>query len=513
MPNAPTREDAAAELLRRRKARETLDEYMEFVSGRPTPRHLKFLCNEIHHAMDRAPGHDRVAVAFPPGHAKSTVLSHHLPPFYLSKFPDHCIIAATNTQDLAKFNGRRARNIMMSDEHKLLFPDVQVSEDSGAADAWETTAGGLYLGFGVGSAVVGRRADAVILDDPLKGIEDADSELIREKLWTWYGADLVSRLKPNAIIIIIATRYHLDDLTGRLFAAEAQPGADKWRKIIFPAFAKKGDLLGRAEGEPLWPEWMSKEALLRIKSQPSTTARMWSSLYEQNPVIEGGNLIKRQWVKMWRQSEPPDLTSVWQTWDTSVTTKSTSAYSSCLTIGIFTDTDGAPSMILLSRWRGRVEYPDLRKMAIRLHHNYMDDRQDMPMTNPSKRSPDVCLVEDRATGRPLINDLSRAGIFATGFNPQKYGDKTARLRLCLDIIEAGRFYVPGMPPNYTMPRRWADEFVQSLINFPNADSRDDVDAFSQLIIKLKTSGWVHHSSEGPREPDYRSEQNERGAIY
>ena len=511
MAKEVSREDAAAELLRRRKAREDLGEYMDYVSGKTPPLHLRLLVKKIHECMDRKI--TRLIVAMPPGHAKTTTISYHLPAFYLSRFHEHCIIAVTHTQDLAKSNGRRARNIMASDEHRNLFPDVQVSEDSAAADAWETTAKGIYLGFGVGSTVVGRRANLVIIDDPLKGVEDADSELIRDKLWQWYGGDLFTRIVGGGLIIIVATRYHLDDLSGRLLAASKQPGGEKWDTLILPALAEKDDVLGRKEGDALWPDWMSKEALLNIKAQPAMTPRMFASLYQQRPVIEGGNLVKRPWIRLWHQSEPPDTTFIIQSWDTAVTGKSTSAYSACLTVGVFTDTDGAPSMILLSRWRGRVEYPDLRKMAIRLHWNYLDDRFDMPMRNPGKRSPDVCLVEDKATGRPLINDLARAGIFATGFAVQKYGDKTARLRLCLDILEAGRFYVPGQPPNYTVPRRWADEFVQSLINFPNADSRDDVDAFSQLVIRLKTSGWVHQASEGPKEPDYRSEQNQRGAIY
>lgn len=513
MTTAPTREQAAEELLRRRRARESLAEYMHYVSGKEPPKHLRVLCRDVHKAMDREPGHDRTAVAFPPGHAKTTTLSHHFPPYYLSKFPDHCIIAATHTQDLAKANGRRARNIMMSGEHKNLFPNVSVSEDSAAADAWETTAGGLYLGFGVGSTVVGRRADALVLDDLLKGMEDADSELIREKLWTWYGADLYTRLKPNGIIIVIATRYHLDDLTGRLFSAEKHAGGERWHKIIYPAIAEKNDPLGRQEGEALWPDWQPLKALERIKAQPAMTPRMWSALFQQHPVIEGGNLVKRSMIKPWRSSDPPECVFTLQSWDTAGTVGKKAAFSVCLTFGVFTDTDGGPSVIILSRWRQRVEYPELRTMAQRLYHNFLDDRYDMPMRGPARKHPDTCLIEDKATGRPLLNDLRRAGILATPFQVQRYGDKDARLKLVLDIFSNGRVYAPAIPPNFTIFRRWAEEWITSLTNFPNADSRDDADATSQALIYCKTGGWVHNPGEGPQPQPYTSENLQRGAIY
>lgn len=505
-----TREEAAAEILRRREARKSLAKYMGYVSGKPAPKHLELLCAKIHQCMDRKI--TRLIVAMPPGHAKTFCLSHHFPAFYLSKFPGHCVIAVTHTQDLAKANGRRARNILASDEHRNLFPETSVSEDSAAADAWETTRGGIYLGFGVGSTVVGRRASCVVIDDALKGMDDADSDLVREKLWTWYGADLFTRLVPGGLIIIVATRYHLDDLSGRLLAASQQPGGEKWETLILPALAEKADPLGRVEGEALWPEWQPKQALLNIKAQPAMTPRMWSALFQQRPVIEGGNLIKRSYIKLWCHIEPPETTFIIQSWDTAISARSSAAYSCCLTFGVFMDEHNMPVLILLSRWRGRVEYPELRKMAQRLYYNYLDDRIDMPMHNPSKRSPDICLIEDKATGKPLIADLGRAGIQATAFQVSRYGDKTARLRLCLDIFEGGRVYVPAVPPAYTLPRQWAEEYISSLISFPNADSRDDADATSQAIIRLKTSGWIYHSGEGPKEAPYTSERR-RGAIY
>jgi predicted phage terminase large subunit-like protein len=354
----------------------------------------------------------------------------------------------------------------------------------------------------------------VICDDLLKGVDDAESQTVRDNMWDWWGSDLSTRLKPSGVMVIIGTRWHLDDIIGRVMAAETQKGGDKWDKVILPALAKEKDPLGRKVGEALWPEWESETALARRRAQPSMTARQWESLYQQSPVLESGNVIKRDWIKIWNQREPPKCDFILQSWDTAITSKNKSAYSVCLTFGIFTeDKTDLPSIILLSRWRGRVDYPDLRKMAQRLANHYLDDNREVPMMGNHSKPPDMILIEAKATGEPLIADLNRAGISATRFNPNKYGDKNARLLLVTDIFENGRFYVPGQPPNYTLPRRWAEEYVNSLMSFPASDSRDDADATSQAIIRMKTSGWIKNSLDAIEEEPFRVTERANGALY
>jgi predicted phage terminase large subunit-like protein len=315
-------------------------------------------------------------------------------------------------------------------------------------------------------------------------------------------------------MVIIGTRWHLDDIIGRVMAAEKQRGGDKWDKVVLPALAKKDDPLGRKEGEALWPEWESEVALARRRNQPSMTARQWESLYQQSPVLDQGNLVKREWIRIWNQKEPPKCTFIIQSWDTAITAKDKSAYSVCLTFGVFhEDKTDMPSVILLSRWRGRVDYPDLRKMAQRLATNYLDDDMLHPTEGNRKKPPDMVLIEAKATGEPLIADLHRAGISTTRFNPNKHGDKNARLMLATDIFENGRFWVPGQPPNYTMPRRWAEEYVNSLLSFPASDSRDDADATSQAIIRLKASGWVKNSLDIVEERPFRVGRRSQHALY
>lgn len=447
----------------------------------------------------------------PPGSAKTLDISHHLVAHYLSRYPDYPLIGATHTDKFAEQNGRRVRGIIQSDEHRKLFPEITISDDSSAASRWELSNGGMYMGFGVGATVVGRRAGGVIIDDAVAGIAAADSQTERDFVWNWYQADLKTRLVPGGWVIIVMTRYHLDDIAGRLLAAQTSSKySDKWEVISFPAIAKENDLLGRKPGEALWPEWQSKEELLKIQAQ--LDARLWSALYQQEPVAEAGNIIKRDWIKLWKQSEPPEVKFVIQSWDTSLSKGNSSAYSSCLSLGVFEDQEtGHPAAILLSRYREKLEYYDLRKMAQRLYHNYHDDRRDMPMHSPAKNNPDVMLIEDVTASKALLSDLRSAGVFATSFNPQKYGNKEDRLRLCLDILENGRFYVPAAPPNYTMPRKWVEPFIQSLLSFPSGDSLDDCDAFSQAVIKLKTQGWVYNTEN--REDPGKWKDKQRGAIY
>src|SRR5262249_53256952 len=148
------------------------------------------------------------------------------------------------------------------------------------------------------------------------------------------------------------TRYHPDDIAGRLLAASSSRFGDQWEILSLPALAKANDPLGRAEGEPLWPEWQSKQELLRIKNQPSMSARLWAALYQQEPVAESGNIIQRAWFKLWRSKEPPECKYIIQSWDTALSKDNKAAYSSCLTFGIFDEPEtGMPAMILLSRWR------------------------------------------------------------------------------------------------------------------------------------------------------------------
>jgi hypothetical protein len=230
---------------------------------------------------------DRLMIFAPPGSAKSTYTSELLPPYWFKKFPRSSVIGCSHTGELAERFGRKVRNKILLKSPILGY---SLDESNRAASRWETTNGGEYYAAGVGGAITGRRADLAIIDDPVKSREDAESETVRTKTYEWYKSDLVTRLKPDARIILIQTRWHLEDLGGMLLN-EMDKGGDQWTVINLPAFATANDPLDppRKVGEALWPGWENAEALERKRT--ILGIRDFESLYQQNPQPPGGTFF------------------------------------------------------------------------------------------------------------------------------------------------------------------------------------------------------------------------------
>lgn len=317
--------------------------------------------------------------------------------------------------------------------------------------------------------------------------------------------------------VVHNTRFHLDDLAGRLLQAVRDGFGEPWETCILPAIAGENDPYGRAPGEALWPEEYGLEVLERRKRQPAMTKRLWSALYQQSPTIDTGGIIDRRWFRLWKSVEPPKIKFVLQSWDTALTANKESAYSACTTWGVFDEptareergviveqSENIPALILLSAFRKRMEWPELRRTVQRLAADYRDDGS-MPVKVDGKHRPDMVLVEAKANGRALLLDLMHAGVSAMGFNPDKYGDKIARVRLVTDLIENGRVWLPGEPPGFTRPRYWAEEFQQQCAAFPVDASRDYVDTMTQAFLRVKASGWVMNTEDpGLRDADRRA---------
>lgn len=233
----------------------------------------------------------RLMLAFPPGAAKSTYASILFPPYYLGRSPRKSVIGASHAGELAERFGRRVRNIVGSDEYRRVF-GFGVSPTNAAAGRWETEPGGEYYAVGVDASVTGRRADLGVIDDPVKGRAEADSPTIRQRAWDWYKADFWPRLKPGGAIVIISTRWHEEDLCGRLLA-EQEAGGEKWEVVSVAAEALENDPLGRKVGEPLWPEWFTAAMFAEAKRD----MRNWSALYQQQPAPDSGDYFKEEWIK------------------------------------------------------------------------------------------------------------------------------------------------------------------------------------------------------------------------
>ena len=270
-------------MLKRRVIRRDLTEWCRH-SGYEPAAHHRLIIRELE-AVRRGET-DRLALFLPPGSAKSTYASVLFPPWYLADDPSRSIIAASHTSELAERWGRKVRNQIA--EHALAL-GYNVADDNKAAGRWETQGGGEYYAAGVGGSITGRRADLAIIDDPIRSREDADGKKIRDAQWEWYKFDLATRLKPNASVVLIQTRWHEDDLAGRLLNEER----DRWKVVSIPMEATADDLLDREPGELLWPEWYTPQMALDAKRDP----RLWSALYQQQPTPDEGAFFKADWFR------------------------------------------------------------------------------------------------------------------------------------------------------------------------------------------------------------------------
>lgn len=273
---------AASELLLRRKARQSLIAFSEYTNPAyiPAPHH-----NLIAEKLESVGRGEikRLMIAMPPRHGKSELASRRFPAMLMGLYPGKQVIAASYNSDLANDFGREVRNIVDSPEYGMLF-DTRLAQDSKAANRWHTNAGGMYVAAGVGTAITGRGADVLLIDDPFKDREEADSELRRQRVWDWYTSTAYTRLMPGGAIVVINTRWHDDDLSGRLLAEQAN-GGDQWELLSLPAI----DIGGNA----LWPEWYPLERLEQIRGV--LPARDWNSLYQQNPIPDDGDYFKSGW--------------------------------------------------------------------------------------------------------------------------------------------------------------------------------------------------------------------------
>src|SRR5262245_36309965 len=248
------------------------------------PPHLRLLSNAIAETV-RTGG--RLLVMMPPRSGKSETGSVWTPVWFLNAWPDKRVMLTSYEADFAASWGRRARNVI--DEHDELL--VRLSEDSTAANRWHTPEGGGMTTAGAGGSLTGRGADLLIVDDAHKNAEEAYSKATRDRIWEWWTTTALTRLEPGAAVIVIGTRWHEDDLIGRILRQEGS----HWRVISFPALAAENDPLGRAPGEPLWPERYDAAALAATKA--SIGERAWEALYQQDPFGDGGTFFRREWLE------------------------------------------------------------------------------------------------------------------------------------------------------------------------------------------------------------------------
>ncbi len=302
---------ARLNLARRRVRVNLLDWSTEILakSGQHPAAHHRILLHELD-CLTRG-NFDRLMILMPPGSAKSTYASLLYPAWWFTQFPHTSIIAAAHTFGLAQYFSRRLRDLITENETLLGY---RVSPGERSVSSWRTSTGGEYYAAGTRGGITGRRADLLIIDDPVKSQMEADSTVFRDKMWSWYRSELITRLKPGGRMILIMTRWHDDDLGGRLLKYEK----DEWHVLCLPALADTSDPIGREVGEPIWPLWESKAQLTRKRD--AIGSRVWAALFQQTPRPPGEGLFKINRLLLTDTVLTTDTDRVVRAWDLAATT-------------------------------------------------------------------------------------------------------------------------------------------------------------------------------------------------
>lgn len=440
--------DAASELLARRKGRESLIGFTRYtMADFRDGQHHRLIAAKLE-AVERGECR-RLMIFAPPRHTKSELASRRFPAWYLGRHPERQIITSTYSGEFAQDFGREVRGIVNSEEYARLFPGVRVSDESAAAGRWHTNKHGVYVAVGVGGPITGRGAHVALIDDPIKNRQDADSETIRDTAWKWYTSTLRTRLMPGGAIVLVLTRWHEDDLAGRLLDAMAH-GGEQWEVLRLPAVAEADDPLDRAPGEALWPEWYPLPELESIRD--AVGSRDWSALYQQNPVPETGGQFERAWFNWYEPGELPENLNNYGASDYAVTVKG----------GDFTEhgvtgVDSDANLWLRDWWSGQdaTDVTIKAKLALASQHSVLEWYGEAG-------------VIEKAIGPATNRAMQDERRYVTHTFLPSTSDKIARVASFRARAQAGKVYLPR-------GKRWAEELVDQLCAFPAGSHDDKVD--------------------------------------
>lgn len=431
---------AAAELELRRRLKEKLSNFENFLKAEKPEFDwgLAYLIY-MREYLERIAKGEKLKVMFflPPQHGKSTQNTIHFGAYYLLKNPKKNIILGAYNSDFASDFSIEIRQLVS--KYKKLYVEK--------ANRWKITGGGGLRSGGVGSGITGFPADLIIIDDPIKTAEDAYSVTYRNRMWNWWSTVITSRMHVNTSCIFTMTRWHMDDLAARIMERE-----DGWDIVSIPAISQEGDVLGRDPNQALWKDKFPLEFLLeKKKAEPGA----FEALYQQNPVAAEGSIIKRAEIHYY-EGDPGRYDYVLQSWDTAFKDKEQNDYSALTTWGCIEN-----KIYLLDAFRGKLEYPDLKTTFMQ----YAD-----------KWKPELIVVEDKASGQSIIQDLKRTSPYPL-FSQTPNGDKLVRCHTIKDKIRAGLVLFPK-------EKEWMVDYVNELCSFPAGKHDDWVDSTTQALIYL-----------------------------
>lgn len=385
----------------------------------------------------------RLMVFMPPRHGKSLLCSQLFPAWYLGRNPNKQIIAASYSTELARDFGRKVRNTLTEQEYKYIFPDVSLAEDSQSIGKFNTNHDGTYVATGIGGSITGRGADVLLIDDVHKDRQEADSEVMRNNVWNWYTSVARTRLMPDGAIIVIMTRWHKDDLAGRLLKAQASGEGEQWEVVSFPALNENN--------ESLWPSRYPDEELLKIKK--AIGPREFSCLFQQNPLDSETQVFHSEFFRYYEQLPPKQEgyeQMITMTVDPAFTKRKTSDYSAIVVCAKIID-----KTYVLEYVRKRLQPSELIDEILRMYKKWQ----------PYKLGIEAFAAQS-VIGFYLQEKAASTGINITYEELKQTDDKITKIKRLEPYIREGKIL-------------WKPEMVElerELLEFPQGDHDDLIDA-------------------------------------
>ena len=419
--------------------------------------HIEYLAHEVSEAVARveAGQSQYLIVEMPPRAGKSTIVTQLAPAWILQKHPEWPIALTSHDSELSTAWGRQIRRWVEDGE----LPGVDVARDAGAVKSWQTTAGGSMRSISTRESFTGRGAKVLIIDDPHKDFTDSHSLKKREEVWRWWQSTSASRLQPPALVVVVQTRWHEDDLVGRLLNPALDGDPAQWKRIRFPAIAEAGDALDRPVGAPLISPLVEEdhdEALQRWAGVRQTVgAYIWSAMYQQNPSPPDGRIVQRDWIQYY-DTPPGSFEQIIQSWDLAFGDSDNSSY----VVGQVWGKQGA-DRYLLDQFRERTDFVGTLRAIEQMSAKWPDAT--------------LKLIEKKANGAAVLSALRRK---ISGLKPvDPAGSKLERLYAVTPYLEAGNVHLPAAAT-------WTRDLVEELASFPSGAHDDQVDALTQALQRL-----------------------------
>jgi len=420
----------------------------------------------------------RLIINVPPRHSKSISTAVVLPAWTWTQQPHKKFLYASYSASLSIRDSTKCRRLIDSPWYQAHFGDkFHLSGDMNQKSRFENSQNGYRLSTSVAGSLTGEGGDIIVLDD-VHNVVEADSSKVREGVLEWWDQAMQTRLNDprTGAFVVIQQRVNERDITGHILANEL---GDEWDHLMLPARYEIGhptpmrSSLGftdprTKEGELLWPARFGEKELSKLERSLGSYAA--AGQLQQRPSPKGGGILKSSWWMPWEKAEMPPVEYVLQSWDTAFETKESSSFSARTTWGVFRH-KGAMCAIVLEAWYDKVSYPELRKIAQESYEEW---------------EPDAVLIEKKASGSSLLQDLRMAGVPVLAYSPDR--DKEARAHASSALLEDGRIYYPS-------DKRWAKDLIDICAAFPAHANDDIVDTCTQAWLRLRKGWFIEHSTD------------------